>query len=320
MKHRVLIAAGIVLLPLTAWTVSKDFNGRMWLAQVPALPDSATAAYSQWVEDHGTLKPGEGFKSVEDGINNVIRDQAQANAPSQSQVQQQVSVAQQMQQKYGTPEGQAELKNMTPDQLMKLSQQMTAQLNPGAAAPHTVSPEDQAQLQKIGNGVFTGQAQVLADINAVNREVAAIDAQWDAAALPLAAQESAQEQKLPVCPGEAGEPSDQAVGGLRTQLADKRIALAAQYLPKFVPLVGKMRADLLPQIDFGDDALAAWTKIQDPVLKQQVSAAAHGAEQQGLSDVAMIEQLIKNASEKAAQTVAAKKEIEKQYANAKGCK
>jgi hypothetical protein len=321
MKHRALIAAGIVLLPLTAWTVSKDFNGRMWLAQVPQLPGSAAVAYGQWTDNgQNGLTPGEGFKTVEDGINNVLRDQAQANTPSQSQIQQQVSAAQQMQQKYGTPEGQAELKNMTPDQLMKLAQQMNGQLNPGAMTPRAVSPEDQAQLQKIGNGVYSGEAQVLADTTAVNKEVAAIEAQWDAAAAPLVAQEAAQQQKLPGCAGEASIPSDQEVGKLKIEFADKRIALAGQYLPKFDPLIGKLRVAVLPQIDFGDDALAAWTRIQDPGLKQQVSASAHGAEQQGLGDVGMIEGVIKNISEKAAQTVAAKKALEKQYANATGCK
>lgn len=321
MKYRTLIAAGIVLLPLTAWTVSKDFNGRMWLAQVPALPSSATVAYSQWTDNgQNGLTPGEGFKNVEDGINNVLRDQAQANTPSQSQIQQQESAAQQMQQKYGTPEGQAELKNMTPAQLMALAQQMSGQMNPGAMTPRTVSPEDQALLQKIGNGVYSGEEQVLADTTAINKQVAAIEAEWDAAAAPLEAQEDAQQQKLPVCAGEASIPSDQDVGKLKIEYADKRIALAGQYLPKFQPLIDKLRVVVMPQIDFGDDALAAWTKIQDPALKQQVSASAHGAEQQGLGDVDMIEGVIKNVSEKAAQTVAQKKALEKQYAGATGCK
>jgi hypothetical protein len=321
MNYRTLIAAGIVLLPLTAWTVSKDFNGRMWLAQVPALPSSAAVAYSQWTDNgQNGLTPGEGFKNVEDGINNVLRDQAQANTPSQSQIQQQESAAQQMQQKYGTPEGQAELKNMTPAQLMALAQQMSGQMNPGAMTPRTVSPEDQALLQKIGNGVYSGEEQVLADTTAINKQVAAIEAEWDAAAAPLEAQEDAQQQKLPVCAGEASIPSDQDVGKLKIEYADKRIALAGQYLPKFQPLIDKLRVLVMPQIDFGDDALAAWTKIQDPGLKQQVSASAHGAEQQGLGDVDMIEGVIKNVSEKAAQTVAQKKALEKQYAGATGCK
>src|SRR5580658_3412339 len=128
MKYRALIAAGVVLLPIAAWTVSKDFNGRMWLAQVPALPSSAETAYGQWIDDgQGGLKPGPPFTNVDDGINSVLKDQAQLAAPSQSQMQQQMTSAQQMAQKYGTPEGQAALKNMTPDQLMALAKQMSPQ-------------------------------------------------------------------------------------------------------------------------------------------------------------------------------------------------
>jgi hypothetical protein len=317
MKHRALIAAAIVLLPITAWTVSKDFNGRMWLAQVPALPSSATGAYDQWNDDgQGNLTPGAGFKNLEVGINQAIGDQLQANVPSQAQMQQQMSAAQQMQQKYGTPEGQAALKNMTPDQLMALAQQMMPQ-NGGA---HIVSPEDQVQLQKIGDGVYSGQQQVFADMTAINKEVAAIEAQWDAEAAPLVAQEEAQFRQLPVCPGEASIPSDLEVSKLKLEFADKRIQLAGKYLPKFTPLVDKLRVSVLPEIDFGDDALAAWSKIQDPGLKQQASASAHGAEQQGFGGVGAVEQLIRNVSEKAAQTVADKKAIEKKYAGATGCK
>jgi hypothetical protein len=316
MKHRALIAASIVLLPLTAWTVSKDFNGRMWLAQVPALPNSATVADSQWNDDgQGVLTPGDGFQSFETGINQAIGDQLQANVPSQSQQQQQMSAAQQMQQKYGTPEGQAALKSMTPDQLMALAQQMMPQ-NTG---PHTVSPEDQVQLQKINGGVYSGHAQVVESITSIGKESQTIYAQWDAEAAPLVAQETAAEQRLPVCPGEASIPSDLEVSKVKLEYADKKIAIADRYLSKFQPLVDKMKVAVMPEIDFGDDAIAAWTRIQDPGMKQQVSASAHGAEQTGFGDAGTVEGLIKNASEKAAQTVADKKAIQKKYADAKGC-
>jgi hypothetical protein len=320
MKHRLLITAGLVLLPITAWTVSKDFNGRMWLAQVPALPASSQTAYSQWVDDgQGNLTPGEGFKNLETGINQAIGDQLQANAPSQSQAQQQMASAQQMMQKYSTPEGQAALKNMTPDQLMAMSQQMMGSMNPGAMAPRTVSPEDQALLQKLNNGVYSGNQQVLADVLAINKEAQAIYSQWDAATAPLDAQEAAQEKGLPVCAGEASIPSDIAVRDLKLEYANKKIALAGTYLGKFTQLVDKMKVTVQPEIDFGDDAVTAWSQIQDPGLKQQVSASAHGAEQQGFGDVDQVETLIKNASQRAAQTVPNKNAIQKKYADAKGC-
>jgi tRNA U34 5-methylaminomethyl-2-thiouridine-forming methyltransferase MnmC len=182
-----------------------------------------------------------------------------------------------------------------------------------------VSPADQAQLQKIGNGVYSGQQQVLEDMMSIQKQVNTLEDQWTAAEKQLDTQEAGQQAHLPVCPGEASIPSSQTLSIFKLQFADKRIALAGQYLPKFAPLVGKLHAAVLPQIDFGDDALAAWTQIEDPGLKQQVSASAHGAEQQSLGAVGTVQQLIQNLSLKAAQTVADKKNIERTYADAKGC-
>jgi hypothetical protein len=319
MKHRLMIAAGLILLPITAWTVSKDFNGRMWLAHVPPLPSSGQAAYDQWVDDgRGVLSLGEGFKTVEDGMNQATAEQMQPNAPSQSQMQQQASSAQQMMQKYSTPEGQAALKNMTPDQLLALSQQMMPQ---GAnMAPGIVSPEDQALLQKMNNGVYSGNQQVVADVLAINKQAQSIEAQWDAEVAPLVAQEQAAIQKLAVCPGEASIPSDQEVSKVKLEYADKRIAIAGDYLSKFESLANKMKVTVQPVIDFGDDAIAAWSQIQSPALKQQTSAMAHGAQAQSFGAVGQVEAFIRNLSRKAAQTVADKKAIQKQYADAKGCR
>lgn len=319
MKVRSILIAAACVLPIVALAVSKDFNGRMWLAQVPALPSDANAAYQQWIDDgNGTLKPGEAFNSVDQGINNVIADQAKANMASpanQSQMQQQVSAAQQMAAKYSTPEGQAALKSMTPAQLMALAQQMMPQSN----VAHTVSPEDQQLLQKIGNGVYSGQQQVLADVMKLQTEVNSMESQWDKDAAALVPREQAQMRALPVCPGEAGIPSSQDAEKLELQFADQRISIASKYLGEIVPIVGKMRAAVGPQIDFGDDALAAWTQISDSATKQQASPSAQGAEQQGLGDVGIVEKLVEEVSSRAAQAVMDKKAIQKKYANATGC-
>ena len=291
----------------------------MWLAQVPALPSDANAAYQQWIDDgNGGLKPGAAFDTVDQGIKNVIADQAEANRSSpanQTQTQQDVSTAQQMAAKYGTPEGQAQLKAMTPAQLMALAQQMQPQTN----MPRTVSPGDQQLLQKIGDGVYSGKQQVMADVLKLQVQVNAVDSQWDQALSALGPQEQAQMSKLPVCAGEAGIPSSLDMEKLELTFADQRIAIASQYLPQFAPIIGKVRAAVLPEIDFGDDALAAWTQLSDPALKQQVSPSAHGAEQQGLGDVGIIEQMVEGASSRAAQSVEDKKKIEVKYANAHGC-
>jgi len=307
------------MVPVAAWTVSKDFNGRMWLAQVPALPSDANAAYQQWIDDgNGTLKPGQAFTTVDQGINNVIADQAKANMASpqnQAQMQQQVSSAQQMMAQYSTPEGQAALKAMTPAQLMALAQQM----QPQSSMPHAVSPADQALLQKIGNGVYSGQQQVMADVLNLQKQINSIESQWDQDVSALAPQEEAQMRALPVCPGEASIPSSQDQEKLELKFADQRISIASRYLAQIVPIVAKARVVVLPQIDFGDDALAAWTKISDPGLNQQVSASAQGAEQQSLSGVGIVEQMIEGVSSKAAHAVMDKKAIQKKYANAGGC-
>ena len=319
MRYRSILVVAVCMVPIAAWTVSKDFNGRMWLAQVPAVPSDANSAYSQWVDDgNGTLKPGDAFSTVDQGINNVIADQAQANMASQSsqtQTEQQMTAAQQMMAKYSTPEGQAALKAMTPAQLMAMAQQMMPQSN----MPHTVSPADQALLQKINNGVYSGQQQVMADVLKLQTEVNRIESQWDQDVAALAPQEQAQIGQLPPCPGEAGIPSSLDMEQLELKFADRRIFIAGQYLGQITPIVGKARATVIPEIDFGDDALAAWTQISDPSLMQQVSPSAHGAFQQGLGGVGIVEKMVEDASEKAAQAVQDKKAIQKKYANAKGC-
>jgi len=319
MRYRAILIAAACVVPIVASAVSKDFNGRMWLAQVPALPSDANAAYQQWSDDgHGTLKPGEAFNTVDQGINNVIADQAKANMASpenQSQMQQQVSTAQQMAAKYSTPEGQAALKSMTPAQLMALAQQMM----PQSSVARAVSPEDQQLLQKIGNGAYSGQQQVMADVLNLQKQVNSIESQWDQDVAALVPQEAAQMRALPVCAGEAGIPSSLDMENLELKFADQRIAIASQYLPQFAPIIGKVRVAVLPEIDFGDDALAAWTQISDPGLKQQVSPSAHGAQQQGLGDVGIVEKMVEGVSSKAAQAVEDKKTIQRKYANAHGC-
>jgi hypothetical protein len=307
------------MVPVAAWTVSKDFNGRMWLAQVPAVPSDANAAYQQWVDDgNGTLKPGEAFNTVDQGINNVIADQAQANMASpgnQAQIQQQMSTAQQMMAKYSTPEGQAALKSMTPAQLMAMAQQMMPQSN----TPRAVSPADQALLQKIGDGVFSGKQTVMAEVVKLQVEINGVEKQWDEDVAALQAQEQAQIGQLPPCPGEAGIPSSVDMEQLELKFADRRIFIAGQYLGQITPIVGKTRVTVLPEIDFGDDALAAWTQITDAALKQQVSPSANGAFQQGLGDVGIVEKLVEEVSSRASKAVMDKKAIQKKYANAKGC-
>jgi hypothetical protein len=251
----------------------------MWLAQVPALPSDANVAYQQWIDDgNGTLKPGQAFNTVDQGINNTMADMFQTSMASP-----------------GNP--------------------MQPQSNMG----NVVSPKDQQLMQKIGYGAYPGQAQVMADVMKLQIEVNSLESQWDQDINALVPQKDAQMSALPVCPGEAGLPSGQEAEKLELQFADKRISIASKYLAQIVPLAGSVRAAVLPQIDYGDDAFAAWAQISNPGLKQQVSTSARGAEQQSLSAVGIVEQLVEGVSSKAAQAVADKKAIQRKYADAGGC-
>lgn len=315
MRYRTILIAAALVVPVVAWTASNDSNGKKWLAQVPDVPGSANAAYEQWTEDgSGTLKPGETFNSVDKGIDDAL---ALQNSPQMASPgnQGQVSSAQQLAAQYGTPQGQAALKAMSPAQLMALAQQMQPQANTARA----VSPQDQQLLQKIANGVYPQKQQVMADVMKLQNQVNTVDAQWDKDLSALGPQEQTQMGQLPVCPGEASIPSSQDMENLELKFADQRIAIASQYLPQINPVVAKMRTAVTPEIDFGDGALAAWAQISDPGLKQQVSASAHGAEQQSLGDVSIVEKLVEGVSQRAAEAVVNKKAIQKKYANAKGC-
>jgi hypothetical protein len=47
---------------------TKPMTAQAWLAAVPPLPSTAEAAYAQWTDIGGTLKPGPAFEKVSDGI------------------------------------------------------------------------------------------------------------------------------------------------------------------------------------------------------------------------------------------------------------
>jgi len=95
---------------------SKEMSARSWLEQVPPIPNDAETAYRQWVDQDGSLKPGNEFKAVENGLLNVAKDQSAA-ALTSPQAQQQIAAAEQLKQQFGSPEGQAKLRAMSAEQL-----------------------------------------------------------------------------------------------------------------------------------------------------------------------------------------------------------
>lgn len=315
-RHSLILLTALPLTVFAELAASKDLTARAWLGQVPSLPDSAYSAYSQWVDNDGDLKPGPGFKAFEDGLTNVMKDQMNAAAPNVNgaQMQSAMNSAEQLRQQYGSPEGQAKLRSMSPAELMALSQQMRPQ-TPQASGP--VTPHDQQLAGRIG--AYPGSADVQAGIQKTSATAAEIQSQWQKEKDALDAQQLTARNALPLCKSEAGEPSEISLRDNALKFADLKIALATKYLAKFQPSVQQMKTVVGPRIDYGDSAMVAWTSIDNTGLKSQLGAVARGAENSALGDVGVIESFIARLSKLAAQSVADKKQIQKTYANAKGC-
>lgn len=312
MKPQTLLIATVLSLSCAAWATSKEMTGRAWLQEVPPLPGSAQAAYAQWVDNNGSLDAGAGFKAIDDGLTNVAKDQTEVAAAS-PQVQQQMAMARQMQQQFGSPEGQAKLHSMSTAELMAMAQQMQGP----SMMSGPVSAHDQALMGRISG--FTGVVQEQMQIQKARSAQIALEQQWDTEKEALDKLESQERAALPVCHDEAGEPSDIAVRGVALKYADLRIALATKYLPRFQPSVDQLRAAILPRIDYGDSAMVAWAQLENPALKQQYATVARSAENAALGDVGVMQAFVKEPSKRAAQAVADKKNTERVYANAKGC-
>lgn len=320
MKRSYLLAAS-VLVPVLAWAADPAPSATGLLNRVPPLPSTAQLAYAQWNDNNGDLQPGTAFKQLEDAIQNATMSTTMGatTMPSASQQASMQANAQAMSAQYGTPEGRAKLQSMSPAQLMALGQQMQAQMGyaPPTMAPQAVSEHDQAIMRQIG--AYPKTADVRTKTAAIQMELIKIQQQWDADRNALGDQESAARSKLPICPGEAGEPSDLAVKGVAEEYAGKRIALASSYIPKFEPLLKQLKQTVEPEVAYGDNAWAKWSQLQSAGLKSQMHATAAGAEANGYSDAGTVLTFVEGISKKAAGAAADKAQIERTYADAKGC-
>jgi hypothetical protein len=52
---------------------TKPTSAQAWLAAVPELPSTAEAAYAQWTDISGTLKPGPAFEKITEGIRTQVQ-------------------------------------------------------------------------------------------------------------------------------------------------------------------------------------------------------------------------------------------------------
>ena len=311
MKPIYVFTAAMLLMPARGFSAEKELTARAWLGKVPPLPVDANTAYGQWVDDgNGGLTPGAGFKEVEDGINEsmVHRPGGGADAEEADEAQdaqRQMAAAQQMQAEYGSPEGQAKLRSMSPAELMALAQRM----QPQAMAPQVINEHDQALIQKIG--VSPGTAAVAQDGMKAQLALNAVTQNWAAADQAINARLDSALRALPVCPGEAGVPSAAATRETKLRFAGEHIQMAAQYLGQMQPLIQQLTVAVGPEIDFGDEARRAWAHLEDKSLKHHLAPEAHGAERIAKGDVLRVQQAIEAASRQAAMAVAAQKVLER---------
>lgn len=278
------------------------------LGRVPAMPHDAPSAYGQWSDSKGDLTPGALYKALENDIRTAImapmaRQQAAVNDIAS---------------KYATPAGQAELKNMTLEQKMALAQQMQqAQMGGSAMGAAVVSPNDGALLRRMQPNPATIQLRTkMAD---VATRLGQIEQQWQGDDARLGTAEVAEMSKLPICKGEAGEPSEADIRRVKLAYADKHIALAATYLPKYQALENDKRGFVVQETRQADDALAAWSALSSPALKSQMQPMVVGSVANAANDVGAVLSIVEAGSKRAAGSVAQKKQYELQYANAKGC-
>ena len=308
---RVYLLALAACVPVLAYAAGG--TARSVFDAVPPIPQTAQAAYAQWIDNQGDLKPGATFKSLEDTIQNAELLPMQANAPS---AQQQAS-AQAMAAQYSSPEAQARLRNMTPAQAMAMAQQMQAQMGYAAPAPTTVSDHDGAILRQLGG--YGKAGEIMQKSAAIRMASSKVQQQWTADRDALGQQEIADRNKLPVCAGEAGEPSSRGIRELSLKYADRRIALANSYAPKFANFLQQLKQNLAPDVDHGDNAVAQFAKLENPALKTQMQSTVTGARGSAYGDAGTVLSYVEEISKSMAAEMADRKRIERDYFDAKGC-
>lgn len=299
------IAVLAVLLPVCALAAGPTLTGL--LARVPAVPRDGAGAYAQWVDTKGDLKPGPAFAQLEKDIQTTIMapvTRSPANA-----------IAMQ----YATPEGQAKLKNMSDAQKMALAMQMqqaqAAQMSMGGAT--AVSDNDGALIRRLQpNPSVIMLRTKFADIAP---RMGQIEQQWQADDAKIDKDRDAALAKLSICKSEAGEPSMLSIKGVMLPYADKHIALAATYLPKYQALANEKRALAAQEAKSTDDAQAAYAQLGNPMLKNQMQAVVTGQVTGTANDISLVLGIVETGSKRAAKAVAQKKQYESQYADAKGC-
>lgn len=306
--------AGLLSASMLA-AASPDLTGAAWMAKVPAMPADAPSAYAMWQETpDGALKHGAALQALEDAVTAYGKDSsaaAAAAAPQQAQ-------AQAMAQQYASPEAQARLRSMSPAELIAMSQQMSAQMNPNQYAG-PVSDADGKAIRVMGDALLADskvQPQVLA-FNSGQRDP--LLQKWDAENAAIGVRQEAALRALPVCRGEAAEPSSRDSLGVLVRFAQERVDAATRYLGQAQTLDRQLRAILKPAVDAEDAGRAAWAGMQNPPLKQSRAQQAQSLDNFGPTHASVAAGLVEDFSRKAAEQVQGLKNYQRQLAAAQGC-
>lgn len=317
--ERILCGTLALLVPLAATAaappVAKAMTDRAVLQAVPMLPGTADDAYALYVDHNGSLTSGAALETADEDIAGATVGGTPAGPVGMPpDVQHQMAMAQQMQQRYGSPEGQAQLKSMSPAQLMAMAQQMQPNSPPGAMP---VSDHDSQLMKRM-------QAETdAADKLELNMQVgdwiqkaSALGQQWDAELKQVSVDEQRELNKLPAAckgGGDIAFPNPAEERAIVMKYADKRIQIAQQYLRKFQPLEHTMRTEVGQFVDHLDDNVVLWTQLDSPALKQKVDPQVHGALSGGLAFVGNVNGVVKDVTRRAAQAVADKKRADQEH-------
>lgn len=319
MRVKLMIATTLVAAALTpAWAGDVHIAAETLLHKLPNLPTDAQGAYTLFLDQgQGAVTPGPVFTDVERELTEALqgREEGEDGAEEQAQAQRQMDMAERMKSEYGTPEGQAKLRNMSPAQLMAFAQQMQGMA--GTPQGHVISPHDQEASRHIT--IYEGQAEVLNNALQVQLKMNTLQAAWEAEAQALDQQEAAAIKALPVCPGEASIPSSAAMRDAKLDFAHRRESLAGQYLGKYAPDLHELIQILQPEIEHAAHVHHAWVSLEDRDTKRETRPILKAVRGTALSDVGRVEQALRDIGAMAARTVAAQKALEKTYADARGC-
>jgi hypothetical protein len=318
MSTRTAWLAGLLLAPLLA-AASKDLSGAAWMAQVPAMPADAQAAYALWQETpDGALQRGAVLQALEDDMSGYSKDAGAAAAAANNPQQQ--AQAQALAQQYGSPEAQARLRAMSPAELMAMGQQINAQMMPAQNTYVGPVSEADGKATRVMADALMADARLQPQVIAFNSgSRVPLLQKWDAENAAIDQQQQAAFAALPICRGEAGEPSGRDIATVQVRFATQRVEAASRYLGQAQALDQQLRAILRPAVDAADAGRVAWAGIQNPPFKQSRAQQAQNLDRLGPAHAALAAGLVEDFSRKAADQVETLKKDQRQLAQAQGC-